>query len=47
MTQQPPRSDAIASADEQWRGYTEPLLALGGQVAEMWPEVDDDPQLRA
>jgi hypothetical protein len=47
MTQQPPRSDAIASADEQWRGYTEPLLALGRQVAEMWPEVDDDPQLRA
>lgn len=41
------RADAIASADKQWRGYTEPLLELGGQVAEMWPEVDDDPQLRA
>ncbi|TAM69848.1 hypothetical protein [Mycobacterium sp.] len=41
------RADAIASADKQWRRYTEPLLELGGQVAEMWPEVDDDPQLRA
>lgn len=41
------RTDAIASADKEWRGYIEPLLALGGQVAEMWPEVDDDPQLRS
>lgn len=36
----------IATADREWRGYTERLLELGAQVAEMWPEVHDDPQLR-
>lgn len=40
-------SDAIATADKEWRELTEPLLELGAQVAEMWPEVHDDPQLRA
>jgi Protein of unknown function (DUF1214) len=37
----------IATADAEWREITEPLLELGAQVAEMWPEVHDDPQLRA
>jgi hypothetical protein len=40
-------SDAIRTADREWRDLTEPLLQLGAQVAEMWPEVHDDPQLRA
>jgi hypothetical protein len=40
-------STALTMADKRWRELTEPLLALGGQVAEMWPEVHDDPQLRA
>jgi hypothetical protein len=40
-------SDAVATADREWRELTEPLAALGAQVAEMWPEVHEDPQLRA
>jgi hypothetical protein len=40
-------SDAVAAADAEWRACTEPLLGLGAQVAEMWPETHDDPQLRA
>jgi hypothetical protein len=39
-------SDAIATADAEWRAYTEPLLELGAQVAQMWPEVLDDAHLR-
>ena len=39
-----PASD---TADREWRAYIEPMLPLGRQVAEMWPEVNDDPQLRA
>jgi hypothetical protein len=38
---------ASTTADRDWRNYIEPLLPLGGQVAEMWPEVNDDPRLRA
>ena len=38
---------ALTTADKEWRELTEPLLAVGAQVAEMWPEVRDDPQLRA
>jgi hypothetical protein len=39
-------NDAIATADREWRGYIEPMLALGAQVAQMWPEVHHDAQLR-
>jgi hypothetical protein len=35
------------SADREWRELIEPMLPLGKQVAEMWPEVNDDPRLRA
>jgi hypothetical protein len=38
---------ALITADQEWREMTEPLLAVGARVAEMWPEVHDDPQLRA
>src|SRR5581483_681954 len=37
----------LESADKEWRDLIEPMLPLGKQVAEMWPEVNDDPQLRA
>ena len=38
--------NAIATADREWRAYIEPMLGLGAQVAAMWPETHDDPQLR-
>lgn len=43
----PTDTPAIEAADREWRDYIEPLLPLGRQVAEMWPEVNDDPALRA
>jgi hypothetical protein len=37
--------DMIDIADKEWRAYIEPLLPLGGRVAEVFPQAED-PQLR-
>ena len=41
------KSPGAVAADKDWRALIEQLLPVGAQVAELWPEVDDDPLLRA
>lgn len=40
-------SDALAVAAKEWRDIIEPLLDVGADQAEIWPEVLDNPRLRA
>src|SRR5262249_42647029 len=41
------KESPIATADAEWRDLTEPLSELGVDLSEMFPEVLDDPRLRA